>query len=449
MPRKLDWQNLSVGHTSQNVYVKADNETTPSLLATLAATDRTYLDIQERAVGTVLEYTVESVGPFKGATITRMSEPVTFTITSDLPNAPLNMKAMSPTRLDTQITNFFAMDKISSLDSLPFFVFFDLTNIQLGDSVVISSTESTDPLSMFYGLVETSFVINSTDITNGYIACNFRPQRWVVGSTTPAANYKTPITGNLSAKIVQVETGLATASITKTFTIDWLPYLSTSSGGAGSVDGSILSGTNAQFPNYTVKNTGNWGSYDIASRADYVGPGVQFGERGYAWNAHNSYFEIVVKSLPATPLTGKLYGNLDIPYPFIGYGERANGSGMAWDSIVIEGTANFAGLIAGNGRLYNAPGGGFIEFAGRNLAVGDVVGIQVEQSQGKAHFYLNGVFKVTVSLWYRQEYITATGNTRATYTVPSVFVNGAGYEVELKLFKSNWTYPQADYNSLI
>lgn len=76
MAKKLDWQNNSVGHSAQKIYLKTDGSPVAELLATIDPDARSYIDAVDRSAATTLEYTVETVGTKEGVVETKLSDPV-------------------------------------------------------------------------------------------------------------------------------------------------------------------------------------------------------------------------------------------------------------------------------------------------------------------------------------------------------------------------------------
>ncbi|CAD9194173.1 hypothetical protein [Acinetobacter bohemicus] len=358
---------------------------------------------------------------------------------------PTAIKFYNPNRDDGD-NNIYPSDGMSSSATIPMYVFFD--QALPGDQIEISSTEyEKNKKSIFYKFSPITLDITSENISNGYVEHHFEPFCFN-RDFTPDIWESEVRDGVVQAKLRQPSTDTETGNFARGVSMASMLRV-TGDTNWGVIDNKYeYVGTNPdRFPTYRIKNNGNKFAYSMSGSADYDlkdkdVEAIEVLERNVNWSRDDSYFEFKIATIPSSLITGSLFGISDIPYPHLGMSERDIGTGMSYIDNITTGDWPYGALVGFNGRIYYNKSK-TEDFCGRNLQVGDVIGVSVENSLNQTSFYFNGVLKVAVpmdrKLRYKQDLPLAKDRT---FVMPNLILENDGAIVDLILFPEDWSYPE-------
>ena len=358
---------------------------------------------------------------------------------------PTAIKFYNPNRDDGD-NNIYPSDGMSSSATIPMYVFFD--QALPGDQIEISSTEyEKNKKSIFYKFSPITLDITSENISNGYVEHHFEPFCFN-RDFTPDIWESEVRDGVVQAKLRQSSTDTETGNFARGVSMASMLRV-TGDTNWGVIDNKYeYVGTNPdRFPTYRIKNNGNKFAYSMSGSADYDlkdkdVEAIEVLERNVNWSRDDSYFEFKIATIPSSLITGSLFGISDIPYPHLGMSERDIGTGMSYIDNITTGDWPYGALVGFNGKIYYNKSK-TEDFCGRNLQVGDVIGVSVENSLNQTSFYFNGVLKVAVpmdrKLRYKQDIPLAKDRT---FVMPNLILENDGAIVDLILFPEDWSYPE-------
>ena len=104
MPIKLNWDNFSVNHSEQNIYVTVDQTGGDLLIATVGPDIRTFTDVVDRSPTVSLEYAIETVGIKQGILTKAISDKINIPIAKPMIVRPssntITIESLSPLLID-------------------------------------------------------------------------------------------------------------------------------------------------------------------------------------------------------------------------------------------------------------------------------------------------------------------------------------------------------------